>query len=813
VAEQGTAAVETAGAARLVPTRFAGLQAAPAPLPDVPPGPYGPRLASAGIDEIAAAMRQVWPGGRDSARARARGARLLLEHLGAFPGAGWQQRWEASGLDEADRPVNVMIPGQEGRKEICTGAACLFSLRVIRPSLLALRSTRFAGYGPRFLEAQHDPLLEEFAKRVRDQPVHPLHRTAALFDVATALTTQGIALDGLTPEAFLHYIWRSRDQGLTMKARGRQNHGQFPGQLAWPVLHEMGVFPPGAPATVRAAVITGQRTLEELVDRYDIRHQGVRQLILDYLARRRSELDYSSLDQHARSLAGAFWARIEVLSPGHPDLRIDAGLYGRWREAINTRDDGGQRVEVDRILRTVRSFYTDLHSWAVEEPGTWGQWAVPCPVSDNALRGLTAARRRTKERIDDRIRRRQPLLPALVAHLEDRYQHLRDLLQRASPLAGGDTFTLDGRSYQRTWTTFDDRIRRNGGQASVRVHDLAAGKNLNLTAAEELAFWEWGAVEILRHSGIRIEELLELTHLSIRQYQRPNGEVIALLVIAPSKTDRERVIPMSAELFAVIAAVIRRHTADGRAIPLIQRYDQHERRMSEPMPFLFQRQLGSVRRVISPTAAVAMLRRRCADLAEQHPEFSTAGFTPHDFRRLLATELVNNGLPIHIGAALLGHLNLQTTRGYVAVFNEDLVRHYQEYLGRRRRERPADEYRTVTGTEWQGFEEHFDQRKVELGGCARPYSAPCQHEHACLRCPMISISPKMLPRLDEIEGDLLARRARAEAERWLGEIEGIDLTLSFLRQKREETRRLARIAPIDLGMPTAPPHLAAEKTP
>jgi integrase len=37
-----------------------------------------------------------------------------------------------------------------------------------------------------------------------------------------------------------------------------------------------------------------------------------------------------------------------------------------------------------------------------------------------------------------------------------------------------------------------------------------------------------------------------------------------------------------------------------------------------------------------------------------HPEFGTAGFTPHDFRRLLATDLVNNGLPIHIGAALLG---------------------------------------------------------------------------------------------------------------------------------------------------------------
>ncbi|MGI5490059.1 recombinase [Microtetraspora malaysiensis] len=52
--------------------------------------------------------------------------------------------------------------------------------------------------------------------------------------------------------------------------------------------------------------------------------------------------------------------------------------------------------------------------------------------------------------------------------------------------------------------------------------------------------------------------------------------------------------------------------------------------------------------------------------------------------------------------------------------------------------------------------------------------------------------------------DLLARRARAEAESWLGEIEGIDLTLTFLRQKRDRTRRLARVAPIHLGMPGMP---------
>lgn len=61
----------------------------------------------------------------------------------------------------------------------------------------------------------------------------------------------------------------------------------------------------------------------------------------------------------------------------------------------------------------------------------------------------------------------------------------------------------------------------------------------------------------------------------------------------------------------------------------------------------------------------------------------------------------------------------------------------------------------------------------------------------------------MLPRLAELEADLLDRRARAEAEGWVGETEGIDLTLAFLRAKRDETQRRTQRPPVDLGIPTA----------
>jgi hypothetical protein len=61
----------------------------------------------------------------------------------------------------------------------------------------------------------------------------------------------------------------------------------------------------------------------------------------------------------------------------------------------------------------------------------------------------------------------------------------------------------------------------------------------------------------------------------------------------------------------------------------------------------------------------------------------------------------------------------------------------------------------------------------------------------------------MLPRLDELETDLEARRKRATIEDWLGEIEGIDCTLQCLRDKRADALRLNRITQqVHLGMPT-----------
>jgi integrase len=104
---------------------------------------------------------------------------------------------------------------------------------------------------------------------------------------------------------------------------------------------------------------------------------------------------------------------------------------------------------------------------------------------------------------------------------------------------------------------------------------------------------------------------------------------------------------MSAELFHVIACIIRRLTRNGqRAVPLATRDDIHERITTDPQPFLFQRHIGQRNEVQTQNAANTMLAGVCDKITAEHPEFAGRRFSPHDFRRMFATDLVNNGLPI-----------------------------------------------------------------------------------------------------------------------------------------------------------------------
>ena len=465
-----------------------------------------------------------------------------------------------------------------------------------------------------------------------------------------------------------------------------------------------------------------------------------------------------------------------------------------WKQRIRTRPDGQPRRNFHAVLLAVRSFYLDLLQWSLDDPARWGPHAAPCPISEADVHGYLKELRRRHARMADRTRALAPVLPQLIAAAEQRLAEAARMLQAARSAAPGAEFALDGACYLRIGP------RRPGSPEPVRLLAQRLDEpepRLDVAAAEEAAFWTWAVIEVLRRTGVRIEELLELTHLSLRQYQAPAGDMVALLQISPSKTDTERVIPADPELVAVLARIIRRIKASDGRVPLLTRYDTYERVFGAPLPHLFQRICQRQPHVLSPHKVRELLDRLAGQAGIADTDGTSLRFTPHDFRRIFSTETVNGGLPIHIAAKLLGHLDLNTTQGYVAVYPAEVIRHYRQFIAGRRSQRPSEEYRDPTDAEWAEFRDHFSLRKVALGTCHRPYGTPCQHEHACVRCPMLRLDLAQVPRLLQIEANTCERLDEARRMQWLGEVAALEESLRHIASKKHQAERLRRQAEED----------------
>jgi len=138
----------------------------------------------------------------------------------------------------------------------------------------------------------------------------------------------------------------------------------------------------------------------------------------------------------------------------------------------------------------------------------------------------------------------------------------------------------------------------------------------------------------------------------------------------------------------------------------------------------------------------------------------------------------------------------------LAIYPEDVISHHRAFIARRRSLRPSEEYRDLTPEEWQEFLGHFELRKVALGVCTRDYGTPCQHEHACVRCPQLRPDPAQMPRLQEIHANLLDRLSEAQEQGWLGEVAAIEASIAAAGQKLTAMRQLAaKHAAVHLGMP------------
>jgi hypothetical protein len=735
----------------------------------------------------------------------------VLDWLELHPGRTWQERWEhATSGDREWRDVlmrelsdreNLGARGERLFKVLGPGVTQLVTADVIRPSLSWLMTTPSPQRIANETERVRDPAGFARLREVRDAGTFGNSAVVpALEKVALVLAAKGGTVADITVGDCLELLKTSRD---VFPGPARSSHHS---PFFYQVLHAAGIFPATAPPTVRMfnSLFAGQLTVEQMVDRYDLACRPVRDLLVDYLRERQPGIDYNSLTSLATTLGLWFWKDLETLHPGISSLRLAPDIAAAWKQRIRikrTRGAAGrdgateERKGATDILITVRAFYLDLSQWALDAPARWGPWAVPCPVrADDVQYGKMVSRR--KARMDQRTRERLPVMPALAAAADQGRRDAAARLEAAAATEPGELFNVGGLTLRRA------AVRRPSSRAWGE--DPQTGRRRDLTREEDNAFWAWAAVEVLRLTGIRIEELTELSHHSLVQYRVPSsGELVPLLSVAPSKTDEERLLVVAPELADVLSAVICRIRTPGGSVPLAIAYDQYEKTWNPPMPLLFQHRVGLEDRPIPISGIRTLIVRALAAAGITGADGKPLDMAPHDFRRVFATEAILNGMPPHIAQLILGHKDINTTIGYKAVYPEEAINGHRAFLARRRALRPSEEYRTPTDAEWDEFLGHFERRRVALGDCARAWGSGCIHEHSCVRCPLLRIDPAQRNRLAEIRANLLARIAEAEREGWTGEAEGLRVSLAAAEDKLAQADGLLarQAAAVGLGIP------------
>jgi len=765
----------------------------------------GTVLAREGASELLLAppFRLDSKGGQQS---RSRSLRQALDWLDGQPGGTWQERWAASGAEQAGRgwrdtaaawldAAGLLPPCDSQGRLLGAGLLLLICGDLIRP-------------GPGWLLASSGlQLLTGEMARTRDpggfaalrreceaEQVSPLTRDLSLRRISVIMASKGGRVRDITAGDCLQ---------LAAAAKSVEGKTRSTGMHFYQLLRAAGVLPPEAPASVRMFATRGQLTAEELIGQYGIECVPVRDLLVSYLSERHLASDYSTLRTIAHVLGKLFWRDLELHHPGISSLRLSPAEIAGWKDRITRKSPRGAaesaRKAAANALFTVRAFYLDIAQWAVDDPSRWAQWAAPCPVRAEEIPHAKELSRR-KARMDQRTRERLPVLPVLVWSAEDRRHAAADRLAACAAAAPGQTFTAGGQELRRA-------VMAKGGSVRAWAENPANGRRRDLTLEEHRAFWAWAAIEVLRHTGIRVEELTELSHHSLVQYRLPStGEPIPLLQIAPSKTDAERLLVISPELADVLSAIITRIRGDDGAVPLVVAYDDNEKLWNPPMPLLFQRRLRSEDRPLSAQAIRELLNVALDESGLTDRSGQPLRFAPHDFRRMLITDAILHGMPPHIAQLVAGHKDINTTMGYKAVYPEEVISGHRAFIARRRALRPGAEYRTPTDAEWEEFLGHFERRKLALGDCGRAYGTNCIHEHSCVRCPMLRIDPAQRHRLREIRDSLSARIAEAEREGWTGEAEGLKVSLAAADSKlaQADTSITRRREAVSLGMPSFP---------
>lgn len=244
----------------------------------------------------------------------------VIDWLADQPGRTGQERWQVGGADalgnaEWWRPSLECL--QSGSQRYGSSVSVTSNLRVslnllvcadvIRPSLDWLLTPFAPHHLATDMARVRDPEgFAELASRCAVSGAGSTMTNSVLRRAATIMAAKGGLIADITVGGCLEL---EELQGVGMR---RTNKG---GGL-YAAHHTMGVFGPKAPCTLRAFATQGQLSPEQMLDRYGIACQPVRQMLTEYLLERAPSVDHTTLCSLAATLGRLFWRDLETTIPG-----------------------------------------------------------------------------------------------------------------------------------------------------------------------------------------------------------------------------------------------------------------------------------------------------------------------------------------------------------------------------------------------------------------------------------------------------------------------------------------------------------------
>jgi hypothetical protein len=278
-----------------------------------------------------------------SQQPRRLGLITVVNWLEAQPGDSWQDRWVASSAETRADWRDLVVAWKSGRTgppagrnalppHIGGGLMLLICGDVIRPGaswLLRCSPT------PRNLAAEmartRDPTaFAGLAALCQSGSVGSFARLAALDKIAVIMAAKGGMVADITVGDCVQLL-----DTIGAAHPGKDRHPHSP--LFYQLLRAFGVFGEDAPAAMRMFAGRGQPTCEQLIDRYAIACQPVRDVLVDYLRERQAAVDFSSLQRFAYLLGKLFWADIEAHHPGIDSLKLPRDVAAAWKQRVMTK--------------------------------------------------------------------------------------------------------------------------------------------------------------------------------------------------------------------------------------------------------------------------------------------------------------------------------------------------------------------------------------------------------------------------------------------------------------------------------------------